>query len=247
MGVADLRLVKTAILGVVVGCLLGVVGTGSEGADGKEGRSVAFADRVWAVKVGRARGPGPNNWSAEKEIVRVDAKGNLHLAISPDKGSWNCAEVTAPKSLGYGEYRWVIAGDFSALSLRSILGIFLYEDDDHEIDFELSRWGEADAPNAQFVFQPSSKDSRHRFDLGKAKVITISMDWSEKGVSFRCWGGEDTTKKPLNEWTYKGAKNPKAGRERVHMNFWLFKGKASPGAKREEVVIESFAFTPRAR
>jgi hypothetical protein len=242
-----MRLLYAAILLVASSPVGAEASAPEQGPVAKDTRTITFAKREWRIKVGEERGPGPNQWSGRQECVRVDDKGYLHIAIAPQGGAWSCSELIAPESLGYGDYRWVVAGDFSTLSPRSVLGLFLYQDDTHEIDFELSRWGEPDAANAQFVMQPSSKETKHRFDLANAKRITCEMRWSASAVHFQCWAGEDTSKPPLADWTYRGPRLPRVGRERVHMNFWLFKGKASPRATRQEVVIQSFEFKPSAR
>lgn len=226
---------------VVVVVVLGL-GRGAVGAEGE--RSVEFAGRTWQVKAGKNLGPGPNDFSDASESVRVDQDGHLHLAILPTNGSWTCSEVVAPASLGYGEYRWTVAGKLPTLDPRSVVGLFTYEDNDHEIDFEVSRWGKPGDANAQFVLQPYAPDSMRRFDAGAAERLTASLIWTERSVRFRCWVGSDTTKPPLHEWTYTGPKIPRPGKERTRMNFWLLDGRPSPAATRQDVTIESFEFRP---
>ncbi len=232
------------IILVMVAGLLGDV-QGAVGADGE--RSVKFAGRTWQVKTGKQVGPGPNDFSDATDSVRVDPAGHLHLAILPAGGSWTCSEVVAPASLGFGEYRWTIAGKFSTLDPRSVVGLFTYEDNDHEIDFEVSRWGKPGDDNAQFVLQPYAPDSMRRFDAGAADRLTISLIWAEKSVRFRCWVGADTSKSPLHEWTYTGPKIPRPGKERLRMNFWLLDGRPAPNATRQDVTIETFEFRPIAQ
>jgi len=206
-------------------------------------RMISFSGLEWEVKRGPLLGPGPNPFSDAEENVRVDQQGQLHLAVTHRDGAWQCAEVIGP-SLGYGEYRWVVAGDLAAMDPQFVLGLFTYLDNQHEIDFELSRWGDADKPNAQFVVQPHGKDSMYRFDTGKASLLTCSFLWAEKLVRGRCWIGEDTSGKPLAEWEYTGAKVPEPGGERVRSNLWLFRGQLPTVERPQEVVIRSFRFTP---
>lgn len=48
--------------------------------------------------------------------------------------------------MGFGRYRWILETPLSALggsgqfAKRPVLGMFLYKDDSHEIDIEMSRW-----------------------------------------------------------------------------------------------------------
>jgi hypothetical protein len=210
-----------------------------------EARSVSFAGRTWQVKAGRRLGPGPNDWSDSKDNVWVDDKGYLHLAVTRADRKCLCAEVVADKSLGYGEYRWVVSGDLPALDRWVVLGLFTYETTLREIDFELSRWGDAKKPNAQFVVQPyTAKDSTYRFDTATAKLLTASLLWEKGQVRGRCWEGEDTGKKPLADWTYTGSHIPPPGKERARANLWLFDGKPPASGERQEVVLHSFAFQP---
>src|SRR5208337_186680 len=136
-------------------------------------------------------GPAGNLWTGSKDTVRVDEQGHLHLAITQrEDKKWSCAEARLSRSLGHGEYRWVISGDLAGLDKQAVLGLFLYQDDDHEIDFELSRWaGKGDTWNAQYAVMPSLDDSEmlkkgrlHRFETGKAKLLTVSLRWTKGKV-----------------------------------------------------------------
>jgi hypothetical protein len=207
-------------------------------------RSITFGGQTWDVKSGHGNkvGPGPNYFSNSQEHVWLDDKGYLHLAIAKTQDHWQCAEVVARQSLGYGEYRWVVSGDLATLDLRVVLGLFLYENDTQEIDFELSRWESRSNQNAQFVVQPPTKESKHRFDTGQATTLTCSLVWKEKEVRGRCWAGEDTTRKPIADWRYAGPSVPRRGRVRAQANLWLFHGRAPTELAKHEVVIRSFVF-----
>jgi hypothetical protein len=212
---------------------------------GSEPRALKFSGRAWQVKAGRRLGPGPNDFSDAPENVWLDDKDRLHLAITKVEDRWQCAEVVADKSLGYGDYRWVVSGDLSALDRQAVLGLFTYETTTREIDFELARWGDPTKENAQFVVQPyTAKDSTYRFDTGKANVLTCSLLWETSVVRGRCWEGEDTTKEPLADWQYKGRHIPRPGKERARANLWLFGGRPPTSGARQEVVIHSFQVTP---
>jgi hypothetical protein len=227
-------------------CILVVSLTASTAATPRRSgeRPITFAGRAWIVKSsGQTRvGPGPNHFASDSDQAWVDRLGPLHLAIKLSQRQWRCVEVSNDESLGYGEYRWVIEGDLGRLDPQVVLGLFTYEDDEHEIDFELSRWGVPRNANAQFVVQPSKDDSIRRFDTGKATRLTCSIIWSAASVRGRCWADEDTRRPPLADWTYVGPNNPRPGRERVHANFWLFGGNAPSSHQQNEVVIRSFRF-----
>src|SRR5207244_2180790 len=97
----------------------------------------------------------------------------------------------------------------------------------------------------QFVVQPYTiKGNMHRFDTGKATVLTVSLLWEKAQVRCRSWEGEDTSKAPLAGWTYTGRHIPPPGKERARANLWLFDGRPPASGQRQVVVISSFAFNP---
>jgi len=206
-------------------------------------RTINFSGRTWHVKSGSRLGPGPNDFSDSSENVWVDDQGHLHLAITKVDGRWRCAEIVADRSLGFGEYRWIIEGDLSSLDRQVVLGLFTYESANREIDFELSRWGDAAKPNAQFVVQPYTLNGHiHRFDTGKASLLTSSIVWEKSQVRGRCWEGAQPVKQSLTDWMYKGRMIPAPGKERARANLWLFGGKGPSSNRSEEVLIRSFEF-----
>jgi hypothetical protein len=237
-------------------CLSSFAADEPKGDPAFRGGRITFANLTWDIKKGDKLGPGGNAWSAAKENVRVDDKGHLHLAITPQKdGKWHCAEVRGTRSLGYGDYRWVIAGNLAGLDKQAVLGLFLYQDDEREIDFELSRWaGKGETWNAQFAVMPSEDDALmlkkgrlSRFDTGKARLLTVSLRWTRGRVQGRCWSGEETKAKPIADWTYdwrKGHKEIEVGTERCIMDLWLIKAKEPSDGKSQEVVVRTFTFTP---
>src|SRR5262249_40882276 len=141
------------------------------------------------------------------------------------------------------------------LDNQAVLGLFLYQDDEREIDYELSRWaGKGDTWNSQFAVMPSEDDAvmlkkgrMHRFDVGKATVVTVSLRCTKVKVTRRCWDGEDIKARPLTEWEYvwqKGHKEIDVGKERAIMDLWLIQARPPVSGKRQEIVVRSFQFLP---
>jgi hypothetical protein len=198
-----------------------------------------FSGANWIVKSG-VYGPGPNRWSEDN--VRVDEAGVLHLSASRRENMWACAEVYIDEPLGYGEYRWTIAGRFIEYDPNVVVGLFLYEDQRKEIDFELSKWGDSNRSNAQFVIQPVSASRMHRFDTGRLTRITVSVKWHDGFIQCRCWDAERHDGALLAEWEYSGSDVPKEGELRPHINMWLVNGTPQSEADEFEVSVESFEY-----
>jgi hypothetical protein len=217
------------------------------------GGTVDFAGRSWQIKQGAKLGPGPNRWASGN--VRVATQGQLDLRIVPETDErWSCAEARVARPLGYGEYRWTIAGDLDALDAQAVLGLFLYQDDNREFDFELSRWvDKGDTWNAQFAVMPSEDDATmlakgriHRFSAAGKQALTISLLWTPGKLHARCWSDDNTNASPLADWHYawpNGRHEPDPREAHCIMNLWLIKSRPPQSAKPQQITIRSFAFT----
>jgi len=96
-------------------------------------RAVDFSGYTWTVKSGYG-GPGGNNWGNGEESVFVDSAGKLHLKVKNIGGKWYSSEVFLNKSLGYGKYEFVTEGPVDKVDKNLVVGLFVYADDEHEID-----------------------------------------------------------------------------------------------------------------
>jgi hypothetical protein len=209
-------------------------------------RLIEFGGQLWGLKFGERRGPGPNDFSDSTENVSVDESGQLQLRITNRDGDWQSAGAVAIRPLGFGTYTWTFAADIESLDPWTVLGLFLYRDDWHEIDFELSQWGDPANQNAQWVVHPSSAESKTRFDTGTTGVVTCSLDWTIRRVVASCWAGEDRSVAPLATWTYRGERLPRVPNLHARINFWLFRGTPPSNGQEHDMTIRSFDFVPAA-
>lgn len=216
-------------------------------------REITFAGRRWGVKDsgGDLTGPGPNRFSDDPRNVRVDAEGRLHLAITEREGRRRCAEVALLEPLGYGTYTFTVAGP-PVFDPQVVLGLFLYADDRHEIDVELSAFGGEIRPNnAQFAVQPLGPGEQpfiSRFALDPAWTTTTHViDWQLDRVAFKteCAGVVVATARTVRGVPVDRPGNPLRSR----INVWLYAGdevSPPPPAHGEgrEAVIAGFDFAP---
>lgn len=207
-----------------------------------EPRTIAFSGHTWTVRHNEARqGPGPNWFSAGTSTVRVDARGRLHLRIRKSPRGWECAEVGLSRSLGHGTYEFDIETPPATLADNVVLGLFTYETDTREIDLEVSKWGEPEGPNSQFVVQPYERPgNRLQFPIPPlASGTTLQFTWAPDRIAFKATGKGFT-----KEWLYTGPDIPPVGAETARMNLWLFRGEAPADGRDQHVVISRFRFTP---
>ena len=110
-----------------------------------------------------------------------------------------------------------------------------------EMDIEISRWGEPQEKNAQYVIQPYVVPANTvRFNVPPGP-LTYWMDWQPGRMSFRTIGRSG--KSLVAEHLFTSG-IPTAGNERIHMNLWAYANKRNPPQHESEVVIEKFEFLP---
>ncbi len=207
-------------------------------------KTIEFSGYKWYVKESDAPvGPGPNYFSGEN--VFVDEEG-LHLKITFDllklKLGWCCAEVFCTEKLGYGTYIFHTNSMIDELDKNVVLGLFVYENDEEEIDIEFSRWGVENNTNAQYVVQPWNHSGNvHRFDIELTgdKESCHMFTWKRDCILF-----ESSFLNSTEIWNYTGKDIPLCDNERPHINLWLYQGMMPSDLKEVEVVITKFEFVP---
>lgn len=196
-------------------------------------------------------GPGPNDWDRANASLHPDRGARLRIAPGAP-GDWACAELITSETVGYGTYTWSISGDFDRWHRRVVLGLFLYRDDDHEMDVEISKWFGESGMNGQFAVQPVWRDydgdgeaepvadppgtgqpgKRRLFSTGEHRELTFRLRWTKRRVEFAGWAGLGPPHgAPLWHWIYRPVLAPDAdipdaelGGYHADMNLWLFRG-----------------------
>lgn len=208
-------------------------------------RTIQFSGINWYVRNDPGE-PGPNQWSDTENNAWVDSLGYLHLKITKVGNTWYCSEIYSEKSYGYGKYIFQLASNAEKYDRNIIVGLFTYENDSREIDIELSRWGDTNSVAGWYTIQPPPYTSANEksFALNMTdNYSTHIIDWSKDSINLQSYhgnfDGEPSADSLIQQWTYKGNKNPPAGAERLHINFWLLDGLAPVNQKEAELIIES--------
>jgi hypothetical protein len=84
--------------------------------------------------------------------VWTDSEGFLHLRIARRQNQWTCAEVTLSRSLGYGEYKFILR-QLPPMTPATVRGLFTHDpmeagQNHHEMDIEPSQWGDPAGMNS---------------------------------------------------------------------------------------------------
>ena len=194
---------------------------------------------TWDCKYGSGMGPGNNYWSASGNNVWIDDQNRLHLTIKKTGTKWYCTEVQSQKLYKYGTFKWKISSPIFTFDKNSVLGLFTYVDDNHEIDIETTRWQQNSNNLLWYTVQPCDITGNSVGFLQSTKTtydghdMTVQFDWQPTYVHFTSW---DNTGKVIADMNYTGASVPHVG-QKLMMNLWL---RAPPSNRRNiECIITS--------
>ncbi len=214
-----------------------------------EPRTIRFSGYTWEVRNTPLRsGPGNNYFSNDTSNVWVDSSGYLHLAIVQRNGTWYCAEVTNLSTAGYGTHTIEVGSRVDLLDKNVVFGFFTWDDytpqyNYREIDIEFGRWGDAYAPNAQYVIQPwDVPGNRYRFFLNLSESDSLhQFNWQPDSVQFDSWDRAGT---PLQTWAYSNSPAIPPPGGNIHLNLWLLEDQFPSDGQPVEVIIKSYRYTP---
>jgi hypothetical protein len=179
----------------------------------------------------------------------VDAGGFLHLRITRQSNQWVCSEAILTRSLGYGTYSFTVQ-DASRLEPAAALSMFTWSDlgtdqNHREIDVNISRWGNPEGKNTEYVVQPYYlPENVFRF-VAPSGPVAYSFRWEPGIISFesRRAGTKMTGMYTISAHIFRVG-TPSPGGESVHVNFCAFEYSKVPLQHEAEVVIERFQYLP---
>jgi len=208
-------------------------------------RTLRFSGYQWEVRQTASDQGGSRNFYTPANAW-TDQNGLLHLRVSRQEDHWVSAEVKLSRSLGFGSYRFVVR-DVSRLEPAAVFALFTWDEmgPPREMDIEISRWGEPEDKNAQFVIQPYVVPANTVRFAAPAGTLTYRMDWAPGRVAFQTMRGS----KPENQSAVVAehvftSGVPSAGNERIHMNLYVYGNKRHPLQHEFEVKVEKFEFLP---
>jgi hypothetical protein len=151
--------------------------------------------------------------------------------------------------LGYGTYSFSVQ-DASTLQPAAVFSMITWDysgvdENNREMDIEVSRFGDPLSKNLQYVVQPYFVATNvQRFTI-PGGPLTHSFHWEAGRVSFRTVRGLSSgTRAPaVAEQTFTSGV-PSHGIESVRMNLYVFRSAKIPFKNGAEVVIEKFEYLP---
>ncbi len=178
-----------AVLPAKGGGVAAVATAKGEGSPHLVSRTLYFSGYEWEIRqIPSDRGGTSNTYDPANAWTDVNGWLHLNIARGPN-GGWTCSEVILTRSLGYGSYRFVVQ-ETSRLEPAAVLGMFTWDDfgadqNHREVDVEISRWGDSNNNNAQYVVQPFYVPANVVRFLSPSGVVTHSFRWEPGRVSFK--------------------------------------------------------------
>jgi hypothetical protein len=211
-------------------------------------KTLNFSGYEWRTSSGPIFHAGGRNFF-DPANVWTDESGALHLRISGSPGKWAAAEVRLTRSLGYGTYRFHVR-DVSHLEPSALLTLITWdgvgsENDRHELDVELGRWGHLDNTNVNYVVQPYYVPANYLAFRVPAGSYTHSFRWEPGKVTFSTAAGSGNAGdgRVINQHVSTSGVPSPAG-ESVRIALYVFHQGPIPLRNENEVVIDKFEYLP---
>jgi hypothetical protein len=216
-------------------------------------RSIQFSGYQWEIMDNgdtadrREHAPAEAGNSAAASDPWVDGNGFLHLRVTRQDHRWFSSGVKLSRSLGYGSYRFTVR-DVAHLEPSAVFAVYTFDylGPSREMDIEISRWGQPEDKNAQYVIQPYVVPANTVRFTAPSGPLTYKMDWQPGRVSFQTLRGSGSSSMAKNivaEHVFTSG-IPSAGNERIHTNLWSYGDDRHPLEHECEVIIEKFEFLP---
>lgn len=205
-------------------------------------RTIAFSGYTWNVKSG-VFAPANNQWDNTTQGVFTDATGALHLRVSERNGQWYSSEVTLPQKLGYGTYEFQITSRVDLTDRNLVASPFIYQDDEHEIDIEYTKWKSDDPYNVYNSVHPVRIPGAHtkfNMNMQPGSPLVARIIWEPTGITLQNLQNGVM----LNSWRYEGQNNVDPSLGLLHINHWMIDATPPSDGQAHDFVIKSFKFVP---
>jgi hypothetical protein len=223
----------------------GVLATATTPGTPPKAVTIHFSGYDWDVRQLSSDWGGKLN-PYDPRNVWVDQAGFLHLKIARRDDKWFCADVGLKESLGHGLYRFTVQ-DVTHLDPAAVLRLYTWDHFklfDGELGVDVSRFGDPDSRNSQFVVHPSYEPHNiHRFETPPG-VTTFSFHWRPDDASFEASRGGTVEKSPLLAGHTFTSGIPQPGEEKIHISFYVYGNSHTPMKQPGEVTIERFQYAP---
>ena len=209
---------------------------------------LTFSGYEWTTSTGPIFHAGSRHFF-DPANVWTDERGALHLRISGSPGKWSAAELKLTRSLGYGTYRFHVR-DISHLEPSAVLTLITWdgvgtESTRHELDVELSRWGQLDNTNVGYVVQPYYVPANYLAFRAPPGLYTHSFRWEPGKATFSTVAESANTGdgRVINQHVFtSGVPSPEG--QSVRIALYVFNQGHILLKNENEVILDKFEYFP---
>jgi endo-1,3-1,4-beta-glycanase ExoK len=195
--------------------------------------------QTWYLSSGTSN-PCNNTWN--NTGAWVDDQNRLHLTIVKDKGVWKSTMLNSKNTYLYGTFTWTVASPIYTFDKNSVMGLFTYLDDYHELDIETTRWGETRGNQLWYSVQPSRTTGICKGYLIPSSVNGVNtkytLDWKPNYVRFTAM---QPNGKVIADYMYTNVSGIPKQHETLLMNLWLMTPPSD--GKNIELIISDLQIT----
>jgi hypothetical protein len=207
--------------------------------------TIHFSGYDWEVRQISSNWGGKLN-PYDPANASIDENGFLHLKIVHRDDRWFCADVGLKESLGQGSYLFTVR-DVSSMDPAAALRMYTWNHFklfNNEMGIDISRWGDPNSKNGQFVVHPSFQPHNlYRFEVPDG-LVTFRFDWIPGKVSFEAARGRLAEGQAIVAKQTFTSGVPQPGGEKIHISLYAYGDSRIPMKESGEVIIEQFRYIP---
>ena len=214
-----------------------------------EAATIEFSGYHWVARQTQSdRGGTINDFNPKN--AWVDRQGRLHLRITRGNNRWQCAEIHATRSLGYGTYTFVMQ-EVTPVEPAGVMAMYTFDEaaleaNHREMNIEISRSGASGGRAAQFTVQPFYIPANVvRYPL-RAGPLRYAMRWLPGRVDFTVAPAAPNA--PALERTLASQSFtwgvPSPGKELLYIGLYAYTKSGRPLTHETEVIVDGFEYLP---
>lgn len=183
-----------------------------------------------------------NLWDNTGNNTWVDDQDRLHLTVKNYGDMWSETTVSTKNKYLYGTFTWSLDSPVYTFDKNSVVGLFTYADNDHELDIEISRWQEDINSQLWYTVQPGLiKGNKYSYSIPSSTNGTNTkyrIKWKPNYVRFTAWKADG---KVIASQTYTNISRIPAVPQYAVMNLWLLDSPSD--GQNIELIISDFTYT----
>ncbi len=192
-------------------------------------QTLEFSGYCWQLVSAGLQAPGPNVF--DPRTVSCDTQGHLYLELDSVTGF--CASLMTQDLFLFGCFEIDLIADFTCWPNTAVLGFFAYpdpeqaDDGSHEIDIELSRWGQLYGPCLHYSIWPEAPGKLPQTEKIKCRLngthTRHRFVWTPEYFEFTSFHGH-SYEETIAQIRFANTRQQNLPMH-IYLNLWWFQGR----------------------